>query len=403
MTKSSLALSNLRAVVIVIVLAFHSALAYLASAPAQQSGFEQPPYSWQAFPIVDGHRWIGFDIFCAWQDVSLMALMFFLSGLLTAGSLNRKGSRAYCSGRLTRIGIPFALVVLFLSPLSFYPAYLARTAEPSVLNYWHEWLALPFWPAGPEWFLWQLLVLNLLAGAVYAIWPACIDWFARFAAEAARKPLKYGAWFAAASVLAYAPLALGFTPWRWAAAGPFSLQLCRPLLYLVYFFGGVALGSYGIDRGLLSVDGPLVRNWRAVTAAAVTMFLVWAAFTSLTRPDWNAAPLAFRIIASLTFPLACASGGLFLIASCLRFTCSVRLATLDSLSGNAYGMYLIHYAFVVWLQYLLLPTGLNAATKFAIVLAGALSLSWSTSVVFARALAATQVFAVRRTVASAPR
>jgi hypothetical protein len=81
----------------------------------------------------------------------------------------------------------------------------------------------------------------------------------------------------------------------------------------------------------------------------------------------------------------------------------VRLATLDSLSGNAYGMYLIHYAFVVWLQYLLLPTGLNAATKFAIVLAGALSLSWSTSVVFARALAATQVFAVRRTVASAPR
>jgi len=78
MTKSSLALSNLRAVVIVVVLAFHSFLAYIASAP-QPTRFDQPPYTWEAFPIVDSQHWLGFDIFCAWQDVSLMALMFFSS------------------------------------------------------------------------------------------------------------------------------------------------------------------------------------------------------------------------------------------------------------------------------------------------------------------------------------
>lgn len=67
MTKPNIALSNLRAVVIVIVLAFHASLAYLASAPAQTAAFDQPPYTWQAFPIVDAHRWLGLDLFCAWQ------------------------------------------------------------------------------------------------------------------------------------------------------------------------------------------------------------------------------------------------------------------------------------------------------------------------------------------------
>ena len=81
MSRSSIALSNLRAVVIVIVLAFHSVLAYLASLPAAAYRFDDAPYRWQAIPIVDSQRWFGFDLFCAWQDVSLMSLMFLLSGL----------------------------------------------------------------------------------------------------------------------------------------------------------------------------------------------------------------------------------------------------------------------------------------------------------------------------------
>ena len=85
MPRTSLALSNLRAVVIVIVLAFHSSLAYLASAPAPSSAFGQAPYRWQAFPIVDHPSLARFsDLFCAWQDVSLMSLMFLLSGLLAS-------------------------------------------------------------------------------------------------------------------------------------------------------------------------------------------------------------------------------------------------------------------------------------------------------------------------------
>ena len=121
MNRSGVALSNLRAVAIVIVLAFHSVLAYLASLPVDHHAFDAPPYRWQAIPIVDSARWFPFDLFCAWQDVSLMAMMFFLSGLFVPASLGRRGAGVFMSHRLTRIGLPLVLVVAFLMPVTYYP------------------------------------------------------------------------------------------------------------------------------------------------------------------------------------------------------------------------------------------------------------------------------------------
>ena len=115
-SRSSLALSNLRGLVIVVVLAFHSVLAYLASVGTASPGtpslgnavvpFNDPPYAWRAFPIVDSHHWLGFDIFCAWQDVYLMSLMFFLSALFTWSSLKRKGSREIPGRSVASTGHP---------------------------------------------------------------------------------------------------------------------------------------------------------------------------------------------------------------------------------------------------------------------------------------------------------
>ena len=62
MPKSSLALSNIRGFVILLVIAFHSFLAYLGSAPASPAQFNSPPYAWVAYPIVDSARWFGFDL-----------------------------------------------------------------------------------------------------------------------------------------------------------------------------------------------------------------------------------------------------------------------------------------------------------------------------------------------------
>ncbi len=55
-SPTSQALKNLRAFAIVMVLSFHSVLAYLASQPAAPEPFDSPPYHWLATPILDNQR-----------------------------------------------------------------------------------------------------------------------------------------------------------------------------------------------------------------------------------------------------------------------------------------------------------------------------------------------------------
>jgi glucan biosynthesis protein C len=378
MPRVHVPLSNLRTAVILIVVAFHSVLPYLASQPAQPFAFDAPPYRWVAFPIIDRERFFGFDLFCAWQDVSLMTLMFFLAGLFTAPSLDRKGPLAYLSDRWWRIGLPFLLAAAILAPAAYFASYLTTAADPTLAAFGRHWLALPMWPAGPAWFLWQLFALSALAVALRAFAPQSLQSLGRLAARLGDRPLALFIVLVAASTLGYVPLALLFTAWDWTSFGPFAVQLSRPLVYMVYFFAGFALGSLGLDRGLLRSDGALSRHWLLLLIVAIVTMAIWGLLTSLTLPNWNASPLAYRLMAALAFPPACASGVLSLLAIALRFL-NFRDHILDSLSSNAYSIYLLHYVAVVWLQYALLAVALSAVAKGAIVFALATSASWAAS------------------------
>ena len=370
--------SNLRGVVILIVIAFHSALPYLASQPPHPFAFDAEPYRWVAFPIIDHQRWFGFDLFCAWQDISLMPLMFFVGGLFAPASLGRKGAFRYLADRWWRIGLPFVLAVAFLSPLAYYASYRLTAADPSLSAFWQHWRQLPMWPSGPQWFLWQVFVLSALASAMYGFAPRGGEALSRWVGRLGERPLVFVACLTGLSALAYIPLAMIFTPWAWSNVGPISFQYCRPLLYLVYFFAGFAIGTYGCDRSLLRTDGPVARYWLAWLAGAVVCMCAWGGLTSLTLPDWNASPLVERLAAASAFPFASAAGVMAYLAIALRLL-RARDRLLDSLSANAYGIYLVHYVFVLWLGYALVGEPLNAVFKMIIVFSAALVSSWLTS------------------------
>jgi glucans biosynthesis protein C len=374
MSRSSLALSNLRAAVILIVLAFHSCIAYLNFLPPSPQPFNSPPYQWRSFPIIDSQRWFGFDLFCAPQDIYLMSLMFLLSGVFVWPSLAHKGSWAYVRDRVLRLGLPFGLAVFLLMPIAYYPVYLVTAADPGIGAFWQSYLALPFWPSGPPWFLWQLLVLNIAACGVHSFAPGWETLLARMAAVGVH-PGRFFAVLVTASAVAYVPLAIAFTPWGWSQFGPFALQLSRPVHYAVYFFAGLAVGMYGIENGLLAPDGLLARRWAMWLMAAFLAFLLWITPAALIFEVQDAAPLGLQLSADLGFVLSCASSSFFLVAIFLHFTRN-RSRVLESLSRNAYGMYLIHYVFVVWLQYALLNAPLFAFAKAAIVFGATLVLSW---------------------------
>jgi hypothetical protein len=376
MSPPGLALNNLRNVVIVVVLAVHAAMAYLGSSPASSFNFDDPPYRWRTVPIVNPERWFGFDIFCAFQDVYLISLLFFLSGLFVWSSLARRGSRIFLRDRLLRIGLPFALTVGLLMPLAHYPVYRVTAVDPSLASYWQHWQALPFWPAGPPWFLWVLLVFDLAAAAFYQFAGASGDMLGRLLGQLGSHPKPFVIALLSASALAYVPLALAFTPWDWFHVGPFSFQLCRPLHYLVYFFAGVGVGAYGIERGLLAKDGWLVRHWAAAGGAALLSFVLWLGMVGLAMASDGPPPLAVQVLQALSFVMCCAAGVLFMLALFLRFA-NRHVAALDPLKDEAYGIYLVHYVFSIWLQYALLGLAMFAFVKAMIVWTGTLLMSWA--------------------------
>jgi surface polysaccharide O-acyltransferase-like enzyme len=371
-SRTSLAFHNLRGVVILIVVAFHSALAYLQWIPVAGSGFDQPPYDWRAFPIIDSHRFFGFDLFCAWQDVDLMSLMFLLSGLFVWPSLMRKGDAAFLRDRILRLGLPYAFGIAIVIPLAVYPAYRVTAADPGLPAYWHALLALPFWPNGPLWFIWQLLALNFIAAAVHRFAPGAIPALARWTATADRNLVRYFAVLLAVSAIAYVPLAVLCTPWAWSNSGLFAVQFCRPLHYAVYFFAGIGIGAAGIDRGLVAAGGVLARRWAWALAAALISLFVWMGLTALTMN--GPASIGLDIAAASSFVLACAAGSFCFIAVCLRFA-TAHWRIVDFLAVNAYAVYLVHYVFIVWLQFALLDMPLFALVKAAIVFGGTLALS----------------------------
>jgi peptidoglycan/LPS O-acetylase OafA/YrhL len=383
-TRYNYPIAYLRGFIVALVVAHHSALAYHPYAPPQPATLLARPRWWLAFPIVDPRKWNPATVFVGFNDVFFMALMFFLSGLFFWHSHTRKGSAKFLRDRLLRLGLPFIVAAAIFAPIAYYPAYLqiAHRSPAHDAGFWHQWFSLGQWPAGPAWFLWVLLVFDCVATLLCAI---ALTWgldFGRIAARLAGRPVVFFAAFLAISAVAYIPLALIVTPVTWATFGPFAFQTSRILNYLAYFLIAVGIGAWGLDRGLLAPGGKLARRWPLWAIGSVLAFFVCGAASILAATS-SGHSHAWAVVSDFSFVLSCAATSFAFLALFLRFARS-RSSLFDSLSANSYAIYLLHYMFVSWLQYALLPASIPTYAKFAIVFCGALGLSWITSAALRR-------------------
>jgi hypothetical protein len=225
------------------------------------------------------------------------------------------------------------------------------------------------------WFLWLLLALSLAAAGLYRFAPGLVAALARGSSSADVRPGRYALLVTGACIAAYLPLALAFSPLAWADRGPLSIQLSRILLYVVAYVAGLGVGAAGLEAGLLAPEGRLVRRWAPWLIGAVATFFLWVAFAGFGMRPGVEAPLWLQAPMDVAYAIACAAGCFAALALCLRFG-AVRSAILASLSDNAFGIYVVHIGFVVWLQYAFLALAAPAIVKASMVFAGSLLLSW---------------------------
>lgn len=354
--RHSQAIGVLRLFLTLAVVMHHSVLAYCVF-----GHFDHQHYLLSTAPVIDSERWRGFDLLVRWNDTYFMALMFFISGLFVLPSLQRKGATRYLKDRFLRLGLPFIACVTVIMPVAYYPSILEAGRHISFSNFWYGYFGRFHWPGGPAWFLWYLLLLDVLCVLTLVVRPKRLAVVSDFMT---RHPLSAACIVMIAAFVAYLPFAHVFGAERWLSLGPFFIQGSRIGLYAFFFALGCAAGTAGIYYPLFLRDGVLARYWLfslCLGALSFSCFLNSSIYVLGLQP--------------IFFVFCCMSFCIALTGMCVRYVRELPI-WIERLMGDAYGVYLLHYAFVTWAQFYLLPISWGAVPKAALVLAVTLSASF---------------------------
>jgi surface polysaccharide O-acyltransferase-like enzyme len=354
------------------------------------------PYTY--YGHTDRQSFMGFDAMVIFNDSYFMSAMFFLSGLFVWPSLQRKGTGCFLRDRWWRLGVPFAVAAVILMPIAYY-AIEIRQHDTTFAAYWWKTITVGPWPSGPAWFIWVLLAFDVLAVVVFRSAPGCVEAIGRLSLASLKRPA-FSFWaLLIGSIIVYVPAEVHFDASRWFTLGPLAIQASRVLLYLLYFFAGVGIGSVRCEVGLLSGDGELARRWPVWLAASIAGYGCIIALFYVRHslmPKADVPPMWWNSAYALTFAFFCAAQTFALLALFLRFD-SDGWSILDPLRESSYGIYLIHYVPMLWLQYALFNISLTpvsqvtAIVKAVIVSSGTLALSWAATVAVRRIPAVAEV------------
>ena len=349
------------------------------------------PYTY--FGHTDPKFWIGFDAVVLATDSFFMAMFFFLSGLFVWPGLVRKGPFSYLRDRLLRLGLPFVICALTVIPIAYYAIELRQTPDVSFADFWWKTVTVGPWPSGPLWFLWVLFAFDLVASLLCWLRPNLLDPINRLSLRGSERPAEFFAVMLAVTAVLYIPGRVYFGAGSWFEFGPFSVQHGRVLLYATYFFFGAGIGAAALDRGLLGADGRLAKSgWGWLITALVPYCLMWVLVyikreilgNPVRLPDWYEASYGLFFAAfSVTIMFA-------ILAYFLRFKRS-GWSILDPMQGEAYGMFLVHYPIVLWIQYWLYDVDVPAFVKVIVVFVLTVALSWAVTAALRKIPGATQV------------
>ncbi|SHH65797.1 acyltransferase family protein [Bradyrhizobium erythrophlei] len=349
------------------------------------------PYTY--YGHTDPKSWIGFDCVVLATDSFFMAMFFFLSGLFVWPSLARKSPQVFLRDRLLRLGLPFAIAALTIIPIAYYAIELRQHPDVSFAAFWWKTVTVGPWPSGPIWFVWVLLAFDLTASLLYRLSSRLLDPINRMSLRGYDRPAEFYLFLVAVTALLYVPARVYFGPSKWFEFGPFSVQASRVLLYAAYFFIGAGVGAAHFNRGILSADGRLAKSgWGWVIATLVPYCLMWVLIYIKRGILGNPPVLPHWYEASYgVFFVAFSAAILFaILAFFLRFRQS-GWSILDPMQNDAYGMFLVHYPIVLWLQYWLFDFDVPAIVKAAVAFVLTVALSWAVTAALRRIPGATHV------------
>ncbi len=375
------AFDYLRAFVILVVLAGHCALAY--------STVIRQPTEWNSIiPIIDLRTAsTGLSYVVNFLDIASMGTMFFVSALFVAPALVRHGPALFLRDRMLRLAVPFLASIVVVLPLGYYAAWKLRNPGGSYGMFWTSVARAHFNAVGPAWFLWVLLTFDFMLAAVFVLFRSRLRGWAQRFERLGERPVQMAALLTLICAAFYLPMFAhsGFAyygAWRFLTP-PLFLEPSHFLLYWTWACAGFLAGAAGLNQGVLAPSGRFQRHWRWWAGSAAILFnLQWVLLHmhALTAARTPGPHLLLGLVWVVTHVM-CVLG----LVALFRGAVTTRRPILDSLARCSYGIYLVHYVFLLWCQRWLLPASLGAWSKFTISFTFTLGCSWAMAALAVRA------------------
>jgi glucans biosynthesis protein C len=369
-------IDNVRYLMVVLVVVFHSVAAYAIVAP-----------HWPVHDITTPAA----AIIREFLDVFLMPALFFAAGYFARPSLVKHGQREFLKDKVVRLLVPWALAVLVVLPLALYD----QPIKP-VRPFWRYWLT--YITSFEVRLRFAEAPLGITTQAVYWFISLLFTFFVVFVLiEAVSRRIRGGATLSADhtvasenSVLA-ALIVFGLA----TSAGHFALLLLVPdsswftlnmflefqVTRLVPFAGCFALGVYAESCGWFTVGRPLgsLTLWGALSVVLSAAYLWYGQPMFIDTSRTASLSVGYLLVFALLRSFLLLSLLVFLVS--FGVTYWNRANGLDrQLASSSYDIYLVHFLIVVALQAALLKwIGGPVAAKIAIVFFAALGLSFAFS------------------------
>ena len=308
-----------------------------------------------------------------------MGLFFLISGLITPGSVSRKGPRTFARDRLLRLGVPLVVWTLVLWPGAI---WMSALAAGDAYPFWsHLAKADPVLDTGPLWFVAVLLVFSL----AYAAWR---HWHSRRASpENARAGSRRTAGLSGRTLLAIAAgISLATMLVRLVfpvASGQIGQSHLWQWPQFVALFG---LGILAAQRGWLDpVPDRMRRGCGLAALGGVVAFVVLGAAMAISgvdpdflsdEPRVHWAPLT---LAAIEGPLA-VGASIWLLGFAQRRLDRRPGGFGRALVRSAYAAFLVQGVVLTGLMIALRPLGVPAEIKALTVavlgVTGSFALAW---------------------------
>jgi len=374
--KRNIWVDYLRSAITVLVVAHHSSLAYTTFA-----WFDNDTYINSTHPIVDTVRWIGLDIFQNFNDVFFMSLMFLIGGLFLMKSINKKGISNFIRDRFYRLFIPFILLGTLCMLIAYFPSYYITRNNLDIVAYIKDFFFIEKWPAGPPWFIGVLFIFNLLFAVFLSKFKITNSKIGKQLSSLKNRPLTFLGLILIITWILYVPIVYKIGSGNWTGIGPFAVQTSRILLYFGYFILGVLIGNTDFNNDIFSVKSMIVKKWWLWLSLSLSVYFILTIIgdplTELVKnkriEEFNAWMIYYAI-----YTASCTLSCIAFITVFRRFI-NTEKHWWNSLSENAYLIYIVHFIFILWSQFLLMNFNIPAFFKFLITFTISLSLSWVVS------------------------